>query len=47
MILFYLNPADCTAHSLLHLQGFDEYMNLVLEDAEEINVKKNTRKSLG
>ena len=29
------------------LQGFDEYMNLVLEDAEEINIKKNTRKSLG
>uniref|UniRef100_A0A804MXY2 Small nuclear ribonucleoprotein E n=1 Tax=Zea mays TaxID=4577 RepID=A0A804MXY2_MAIZE len=27
--------------------GFDEYMNLVLEDAEEINVKKNTRKTLG
>lgn len=31
------------AHSLLHLQGFDEYMNLVLNDAEKINVK-NTRK---
>ncbi|KAF5956648.1 hypothetical protein HYC85_003873 [Camellia sinensis] len=27
--------------------GFDEYMNLVLEDAEEVNVKKKTRKSLG
>ncbi|XP_074563428.1 uncharacterized protein LOC141820046 [Curcuma longa] len=27
--------------------GFDEYMNLVLEDAEEVNVKKNTRKTLG
>ncbi|KAG6509763.1 hypothetical protein ZIOFF_027768 [Zingiber officinale] len=27
--------------------GFDEYMNLVLEEAEEFNVKKNTRKSLG
>uniref|UniRef100_A0A0D3GWD6 Small nuclear ribonucleoprotein E n=1 Tax=Oryza barthii TaxID=65489 RepID=A0A0D3GWD6_9ORYZ len=27
--------------------GFDEYMNLVLDDAEEINVKKDTRKSLG
>jgi len=26
---------------------FDEYMNLVLDDAEKINVKKNTRKSLG
>ncbi|KAJ4783944.1 Small nuclear ribonucleoprotein E [Rhynchospora pubera] len=27
--------------------GFDEYMNLVLDDADEINVKKQTRKSLG
>ncbi|XP_021616791.1 small nuclear ribonucleoprotein E isoform X1 [Manihot esculenta] len=26
--------------------GFDEYMNLVLDDAEEVNVKKKTRKSL-
>uniref|UniRef100_J3L987 Small nuclear ribonucleoprotein E n=1 Tax=Oryza brachyantha TaxID=4533 RepID=J3L987_ORYBR len=29
------------------LQGFDEYMNLVLDEAEEINIKKDTRKSLG
>ena len=28
-------------------QGFDEYMNLVLEDAEEVNIKKKSRKSLG
>lgn len=28
-------------------QGFDEYMNLVLDDAEEVNVKKNSRKQLG
>lgn len=27
--------------------GFDEYMNLVLDDAEEVNVKKNIRKQLG
>ncbi|PKA65441.1 hypothetical protein AXF42_Ash005775 [Apostasia shenzhenica] len=27
--------------------GFDEYMNLVLDDADELNVKRNTRKSLG
>ncbi|KAG6526457.1 hypothetical protein ZIOFF_016442 [Zingiber officinale] len=27
--------------------GFDEYMNLVLEDAEEVNVKKNIKKTLG
>ena len=27
--------------------GFDEYMNLVLDDAEELQVKKKTRKALG
>ncbi|KAK4780427.1 hypothetical protein SAY87_016533 [Trapa incisa] len=26
--------------------GFDEYMNLVLDDAEEVNIKKKTRKTL-
>eukprot|EP00658_Telonema_sp_P-2_P051610 TRINITY_DN396_c0_g1_i4.p1 TRINITY_DN396_c0_g1~~TRINITY_DN396_c0_g1_i4.p1 ORF type:complete len:148 (+),score=51.54 TRINITY_DN396_c0_g1_i4:50-493(+) len=27
--------------------GFDEYMNLVLDDAEEVSKKKDTRKELG
>jgi small nuclear ribonucleoprotein E len=27
--------------------GFDEYMNLVLDEAEEISLKKKTRKPLG
>lgn len=27
--------------------GFDEYMNLVLDDAEEVALKKKTRKALG
>ena len=27
--------------------GFDEYMNLVLDDAFEVHLKKNTRNSLG
>lgn len=27
--------------------GFDEYMNLVLDDAEEVNVKAEDRKPLG
>mmetsp|Transcript_2803 Transcript_2803/g.2466 ORF Transcript_2803/g.2466 Transcript_2803/m.2466 type:complete len:90 (+) Transcript_2803:36-305(+) len=27
--------------------GFDEYMNLTLDNAEEISVKTNTRKSIG
>ena len=31
-----------------HLQqGFDEYMNLVLDEAEEVNKKKGTRKTIG
>jgi small nuclear ribonucleoprotein E len=27
--------------------GFDEYMNLVLDEAEELSVKRKTRKTLG
>ena len=27
--------------------GFDEYMNLVLDEAEEVDVKRQARKSLG
>ncbi|CAG8558808.1 4987_t:CDS:2, partial [Paraglomus occultum] len=27
--------------------GFDEFMNLVLDNAEEVNSKKSTRKGLG
>lgn len=29
------------------MQGFDEYMNLVLDDAEEVNIKKKSKKTLG
>ncbi len=29
------------------LQGFDEYMNLVLDDAEELNTKAKSRNKLG
>lgn len=29
------------------VQGFDEYMNLVLDEAEEVSVKRETRKPLG
>jgi small nuclear ribonucleoprotein (snRNP)-like protein len=41
--------ADMTlrTHMWHWLQGFDEYMNLVLDDAEEILVKTKTRKPLG
>ena len=27
--------------------GFDEYMNLVLDDAEELNIKKQERTPIG
>lgn len=30
-----------------HIVGFDEYMNLVLDDAEEVNIKSKARKTLG
>uniref|UniRef100_A0A670IUQ7 Small nuclear ribonucleoprotein E n=1 Tax=Podarcis muralis TaxID=64176 RepID=A0A670IUQ7_PODMU len=34
-------------HVWLYEQGFDEYMNLVLDDAEEIHSKTKSRKQLG
>lgn len=30
-----------------HIVGFDEYMNLVLDDSEEVNIKSKARKTLG
>ncbi len=33
--------------ALPRLQGFDEYMNLVLDEAEEVSTKRKTRKPLG
>lgn len=30
-----------------HIVGFDEYMNLVLDDAEEYHMRTKSRKSLG
>ena len=29
------------------MQGFDEYMNLVLDEAEEVSMKRQTRKAVG
>lgn len=30
-----------------HIVGFDEYMNLVLDEGEEVHIKKHSRKTLG
>ena len=30
-----------------HIIGFDEYMNLVLDQAEEVHIKNKSRKQLG
>ena len=40
---------QCTVPNikLRNLQGFDEYMNVVLDEAEELSIKKKTRKPLG
>lgn len=37
------------AHAMIEgrLIGFDEYMNLVMDDCEEVRVKKDTRTPLG
>lgn len=37
-------PAPPTIH---HGQGFDEYMNVVLDDAEEVSIKSKERKVIG
>ena len=29
------------------VQGFDEFMNLVIDDAEEFSLKNNTKKNVG
>ena len=38
-------PRLLRAHA--RAQGFDEYMNLVLDEAEEVYVKKKTRRAVG
>ena len=30
-----------------HIVGFDEFMNLVMDDAAEVHLKKRTRKEIG
>ena len=30
-----------------HIIGFDEYMNLVLDEAEEVHLKAETRRAIG
>jgi hypothetical protein len=36
-----------SGESLIVSQGFDEFMNVVLDDAEEVDTKKLTRVPLG
>jgi len=33
--------------NILFIKGFDEYMNLVLDDAEEVHLKTKKRRPLG
>ena len=53
LVCIWISPLSLTftSHSnptsSLSPQGFDEYMNLVLEDAEEVNKKKGTKKTVG
>uniref|UniRef100_A0A0D3F050 Small nuclear ribonucleoprotein E n=2 Tax=Oryza TaxID=4527 RepID=A0A0D3F050_9ORYZ len=47
-LLFFTTTIIVVSVTLhVRAKGFDEYMNLVLDEAEEINIKKDTRKSLG
>jgi small nuclear ribonucleoprotein E len=34
-------------NKIINLKGFDEYMNLVLEDSQEILMKKDIKRDLG
>ena len=47
MSIHFLIEGQIELHFPFADQGFDEYMNLVLDDAEEVNVKKKSRKTLG
>ena len=38
---------SCSVCVYVKMQGFDEYMNLVLDDAEEVHIKKDTRVPVG
>ena len=39
--------ARLSPHPSITRQGFDEYMNIVLDDAEEVDVKRKTRTPVG
>ncbi|CAM4796075.1 unnamed protein product [Rotaria magnacalcarata] len=42
-----VQPINLIFRYLQNRSRFDEYMNLVLDDAEEILLKKDTRKKIG
>lgn len=43
ILIFFLHWVTPTPRP----QGFDEYMNITVDDAEEVSVKKKQRKPLG
>ena len=49
LILFVMCACACgwACCCVVVAQGFDEYMNLVLDDASEVDMKQKSRKSLG
>ena len=42
----FLNLLSPPSLLCINSQGFDEFMNVVIDDAEEVYVKTNTRKKL-
>jgi small nuclear ribonucleoprotein E len=53
ILVFYFFPPIASLNPLSHdskcttRKGFDEFMNLVLDNAEEIHLKTKTRKPIG
>ena len=43
-IVFNINALSVVVYAL---QGFDEFMNLTMDDAEEVYVKENKRRQVG
>lgn len=46
-LILCISPLARVIFPFIHQKGFDEFMNLVLDSAEEVNIKTGTRKTLG